>query len=85
MCVKIRHAFVNTKESFLVFVLYIILKSRFPLIGITNKYGLCAEARVLQEDLDFAAALGGFASDSGFKKKKTSKKATPSLGESSFT
>uniref|UniRef100_A0A7N6FCT2 Helicase-like transcription factor n=1 Tax=Anabas testudineus TaxID=64144 RepID=A0A7N6FCT2_ANATE len=32
-----------------------------------------------QEDLDFAAALGGLISDTGFKKKKTSKKATPTL------
>uniref|UniRef100_A0A7N6BLP8 Helicase-like transcription factor n=1 Tax=Anabas testudineus TaxID=64144 RepID=A0A7N6BLP8_ANATE len=31
------------------------------------------------EDLDFAAALGGLISDTGFKKKKTSKKATPTL------
>ncbi|XP_049452443.1 helicase-like transcription factor isoform X1 [Epinephelus fuscoguttatus] len=35
------------------------------------------EAPVLLDDLDFAAALGGGASDTGFKKKKTAKKATP--------
>lgn len=35
-----------------------------------------AEAPLLLEDLDFAAALGGSASDTGLKKKKTAKKAT---------
>uniref|UniRef100_A0A7N6AEW4 Helicase-like transcription factor n=1 Tax=Anabas testudineus TaxID=64144 RepID=A0A7N6AEW4_ANATE len=37
------------------------------------------DAPGFQEDLDFAAALGGLISDTGFKKKKTSKKATPTL------
>ncbi|XP_044079838.1 helicase-like transcription factor isoform X2 [Siniperca chuatsi] len=37
------------------------------------------EAPILLEDLDFAAALGGSASDTGSKKKKTAKKATPTL------
>ena len=37
---------------------------------------------MLLEDLDFAAALGGSAADSGTKKKKTGKKATPTLSES---
>ncbi|XP_076604419.1 helicase-like transcription factor isoform X2 [Chaetodon auriga] len=36
-------------------------------------------SKVLLEDLDFAAALGGSASDTGSKKKKTSKKPTPTL------
>ncbi|XP_038585569.1 helicase-like transcription factor isoform X2 [Micropterus salmoides] len=35
------------------------------------------DAPVLLEDLDFAAALGGSASDTSSKKKKTAKKATP--------
>ncbi|XP_071354001.1 helicase-like transcription factor [Trachinotus anak] len=40
---------------------------------------------VLLEDLDFAAALGGSASDTAPKKKKTAKKATPTpSGESSI-
>ncbi|XP_078133618.1 helicase-like transcription factor isoform X2 [Sander vitreus] len=44
------------------------------------------EAPVLLEDLDFAAALGGSAADTGLKKKKTVKKAGPTLSvESSVT
>ncbi|KAM9341379.1 helicase-like transcription factor [Symphorus nematophorus] len=44
------------------------------------------EAPVLLEDLDFAAALGGSASDTVSKKKKTAKKATPTSSvESSIT
>lgn len=44
------------------------------------------EAPVLLEDLDFAAALGGSASDTGSKKKKTAKKAaSTSSVESSIT
>ncbi|XP_040915954.1 helicase-like transcription factor isoform X2 [Toxotes jaculatrix] len=34
---------------------------------------------VLLEDMDFAAALGGLASDTAMKKKKTAKNATPTL------
>ena len=41
----------------------------------------CAEAPVLLDDLDFAAALGGLAADTGVKKKKTSKKAGPTASE----
>lgn len=33
------------------------------------------------EDLDFAAALGGSAADTGLKKKKTAKKPGPTLSE----
>lgn len=36
-------------------------------------------SKVLLEDLDFAAALGGSAADTSLKKKKTTKKATPTL------
>nr|XP_020472266.1 helicase-like transcription factor isoform X2 [Monopterus albus]XP_020472267.1 helicase-like transcription factor isoform X2 [Monopterus albus] len=44
----------------------------------TTKRKLGKEAPVLVEDLDFAAALSGSASDTGLKKKKkTTKKATP--------
>nr|XP_046268617.1 helicase-like transcription factor isoform X2 [Scatophagus argus] len=44
------------------------------------------EAPVLLEDLDFAAALGGSASETATKKKKASKKANPTLCvESSIT
>ncbi|KAK5917223.1 hypothetical protein CgunFtcFv8_012130 [Champsocephalus gunnari] len=43
-----------------------------------------AEAPVLLEDLGFAAALGGSAADSATKKKKTGKKAAPTLSEESF-
>ncbi|XP_030247907.1 helicase-like transcription factor [Sparus aurata] len=41
------------------------------------------EASVFLEDLDFAAALGGSATDTGVKKKKTAKKATPTIGAES--
>lgn len=40
-------------------------------------------APVLQEDLDFAAALSG-STDAGLKKKKIAKKATPALNEESL-
>uniref|UniRef100_A0A671VIQ9 Helicase like transcription factor n=1 Tax=Sparus aurata TaxID=8175 RepID=A0A671VIQ9_SPAAU len=46
-----------------------------------NNYSSCEEASVFLEDLDFAAALGGSATDTGVKKKKTAKKATPTIGE----
>ncbi|XP_010749377.3 helicase-like transcription factor [Larimichthys crocea] len=42
------------------------------------------EAPVLLEDLDFAAALGGSASDSGSKKKKTATKSAPTPSVESF-
>ncbi|XP_041668847.1 helicase-like transcription factor [Cheilinus undulatus] len=41
------------------------------------------EAPVLLEDLDFAAALGGSASETGPKKKKTSSKSNPTTSEGS--
>ncbi|XP_036927016.1 helicase-like transcription factor [Acanthopagrus latus] len=41
------------------------------------------EASVFLEDLDFAAALGGSATDTGAKKKKTTKKATPTISAES--
>lgn len=44
-------------------------------------YSDCAEAPVLLEDLDFAAALCGSSSDTGVKKKKTTVKASPSQSE----
>ncbi|XP_028420940.1 helicase-like transcription factor isoform X1 [Perca flavescens] len=51
-----------------------------------NKRKPIKEAPVMLEDLDFAAALGGSAADTGLKKKKTAKKAGPTLGvESSVT
>ncbi len=49
----------------------------------TNKINsviLCAEAPVLLEDQDFAAALGGSAPDTLPKKKKTAK-STPTPSE----
>uniref|UniRef100_A0A671VIF1 Helicase like transcription factor n=1 Tax=Sparus aurata TaxID=8175 RepID=A0A671VIF1_SPAAU len=50
-----------------------------------NNYSSCEEASVFLEDLDFAAALGGSATDTGVKKKKTAKKATPTIDLSART